>query len=759
MSHPPPDSRPGLLREALGSAAFALVPAAAFAALVFGLLTRPLPWTWTVPWVPGAGVQLSLRVDGLSALMLLLVTGVGVAVFVYAAGYLAHDRRRVRVLALLTAFLLAMIGAVTADDAVLLFLFWEATSVLSFLLVGTDHEDEAARKSAQQALLVTGGGGLFLLAGLLLLGQLAGTYSLSGIVARGPSLLHEPLLYPALGAVLVGCATKSAQFPFHFWLPDAMSAPTPASAYLHSATMVKLGVYLLARLDAGFGDWLPWDLALVPMGAFTAAWAMVLSLRERDLKRILAWSTVGALGTLVMLVGLQGDAATVAAASFLVAHALYKAPLFFVAGNVDHGTGTRVLDRLGGLGRRMPFTAAAAALAGLSMAGLPLSFGYLAKDVIVAAKQDTETLRLLVTVAQSYKFVGAVAVAVAAVAAVRIFWRHPGPCDSCPAHEGNAAMVVPPLVLAATGIVLGLAPGLVEPLLAAAARAMTPGEGGPPVDLGLSWSPLLLTAGTTAGVGLGIYLAWDPLHRVLARLDPLDRWGAAALFRAGLEGMRRVAAGLTRTLQHGRLPAYLAVLLGAAVLGTGALALQGGLVFPEASSPGLPVAFAAAVVAAGALLACGLSHRLVLLLASGLVGYGSALLFLFTGAPDLALTQFAVESAFVVVAASLLLWLRRAGAARSLPEPRLRPGALALGLVVGLGLAGLVLAVAAGPQDPALRDFFTAQAFPAAQGRNVVNVIIVDFRGLDTLGEVAVVAFSLLAALPLLTALRAGRAS
>jgi formate hydrogenlyase subunit 3/multisubunit Na+/H+ antiporter MnhD subunit len=368
-----------LSREAL---CFLALPLSAFAALSWWVAVRPLPFTGSVPWVPALGVSLAWRIDGLSALLLLLITGIGAAVFVYAAGYLHGHTQLRRLYVLLTLFMLSMIGCVLADDLVLLFVCWELTGLTSFLLVGFDHENAAARKAARQAFLVTGSGGLALRAGVILIGDAAGTWSISQLIERTPQLPVTPALASGVGLLMLGCFTKSAQFPFHFWLPDAMAAPTPVSAYLHSATMVKLGVYLLARLHPAFGSWPAWEVTLSLAGAVTAVWAMVLVLRERDLRRILAWSTVAALGTLVMLIGLPGNGPAVAVGAFLLAHALYKAPLFFVAGNVDHGGGTLIIDRLGGLRPKMPYTAAGAVMAAISMAGLPFSFGYIAKGVI-----------------------------------------------------------------------------------------------------------------------------------------------------------------------------------------------------------------------------------------------------------------------------------------------------------------------------------------------------------------------------------------
>jgi multicomponent Na+:H+ antiporter subunit A len=363
-----------------------ILPAVLLALMVYALIVVPLPWQASVPWVPALDIELAIYVDGLSAFFLVLITGVGTMVFLYAAAYMQADPRSSRLFLLLSLFMLAMVGCVTADNLITLFVFWELTSIVSFLLVGFNHQQQNSRQSAQQALLVTAGGGLFLLAGFLLLGQLAGTYSIRGLLLQADHLIQQPGIHVALVLIWIGCFTKSAQFPFHFWLPNAMTAPTPVSAYLHSATMVKLGIYLLARLDPAFDSLPLWRYGLVIIGSLTAILAVTHALRERDLKRILAWSTVAALGTLTLLVGLPGPHAALAVAAFLLAHALYKAPLFFVAGNVDHGAGTRIIDDLHGMRRYMPWTAAAALLAGVSMAGIPASFGFIAKDVMTAAK-------------------------------------------------------------------------------------------------------------------------------------------------------------------------------------------------------------------------------------------------------------------------------------------------------------------------------------------------------------------------------------
>ncbi len=735
----------------------ALLPLTAFLALVWGINQHALPWSLTLDWAPSLGLAAAFRVDGLAAQMLALITGIGTLVFIYASGYLAHEPRRGRLFGMLLLFMLAMIGAVTADNLILLFLFWELTSLTSFLLVGWKHEDEQARASARQALLITLGGGLALLGGLILLAQIAGTWSLSGIVAAGPALHADPRLPAALVLIMLGAFTKSAQFPFHFWLPNAMSAPTPVSAYLHSATLVKLGIYLLARLDPAFNDLLLWEFSLVGIGTLTAVWAAVLALRERDLKRILAFTTLSALGTMVLLVGLPSPGAGLAVAAFMFAHAMYKAPLFMVAGNIDHATGTRNIDHLRGLRRCMPWTAAVAVLAGLSMAGLPMSFGFVAKDVIASAKAESEVLALI---SYATVLVNATAVAVAAVAALRVFW---GRTEAPPGqvHEVPWTMRLPPLLLVLIALEFEFLPNLADPFLVAAAQSISPGLGVLQATTTYTFDGTLTALKITLSIGLVLFLTWDRLHALLSKIHWLDQIGPAASYDYLLHAIPRLAAWQTRHLQTGRLSHYLRLTLAALLLMGAGLAMLSGAAL-EFDWPALlawpSIAWAwmlaCLLILVGAVSALFLRQRIAVLMASGLVGYGSAVLFLFAGAPDLAFTQFAVETVLVVIAASVLPFLPEA---KALPRPRKLLDAL---LAVAAGVATfLLLAHLAGlPENTELAAWFAAHSLPEAHGRNVVNVIIVDFRAFDTLGEIAVLAFSLLAALPLLAALRRQRA-
>ena len=733
--------------------ALSLVPLALFIALVISLVLLPLPWHFSYPWIPGLGISLSFRVDGFSALMLLLITGIGSMIFVYASGYLSHTPGKRRIFYVLLLFMLSMIGAVTADDVIVLFVFWELTSITSFLLVGFKHTSADARDAARQALFVTMGGGMALLAGLLLLSDMAGTWSLSGIVAAAPDYLHDPRLDFAIVLVLIGAFTKSAQFPFHFWLPNAMSAPTPVSAYLHSATMVKLGIYLMARLDPAFNNLLLWEILLIATGAITAVWAAVLALRERDLKRILARSTLSALGTLTLLIGLPSQTAGLAVIAFLFAHAVYKAPLFMVAGNIDHVTGTRIIDQLMGLRRVMPWTAAAAVLAGLSMAGLPLAFGFVAKDIISVAKAQAE---LVEVISYAFLLVNAAAMAVAGVAAIRVFWGPLNePMDHL--HEANWRMVLPPFLLALIGIEFELFPDFVDPMLLSAAQSISPALQMAEISTSYSLHNLLSATGISAAIAIVLFFAWDRIHDRLSRMHWLDRFGPEASYELLLTMLKKTASSHTRLLQSGRLDIYLQMTIAAFVL-------MGLYMFWQAPLPieikagwqphGWSWLVASLLMMGGALAAVVLKNRLALLMAVGLIGYASAVLFLFAGAPDLAFTQFVVETILVVIAAAVIPFFI------SKPYPKsvfAQPLKVILALCAGIGTFLLLINLQAFNENRELTEWFAANSLLQANGRNVVNVIIVDFRALDTLGEIAVVAFSLLAAKPLfnhITALR-----
>ena len=698
------------------------------------------------PWVAGLGVRLAFRLDGLSLLFALLVTGIGALVLVYGGGYLKGDLRLPRFYSAMLVFMAAMLGLVLADDAIALFVFWELTSVSSYLLIGFDHEQEKARKSALQALLVTGAGGLALLAGLLLIGQVAGTLQLSALGARAAAIQGNALYLPALLLVLLGAFTKSAQFPFHFWLPGAMAAPSPVSAYLHSATMVKAGIYLLARLNPALGGTDAWHYLVIPAGTATLVTGAVLAYGQTDLKRLLAFTTVSALGTLTVLVGISTELSARAAMVFLLVHALYKAALFLGVGAIDHEAGTRDVRHLGGLAKAMPLTAFAVVASALSMAGLPPLFGFVAKELFYEAKYEAPRAGDLLVVAS---FVGSAMVAAAAglVAWRPFFGRDRGTPKH--AHEAPPALWLGPVLLAATSVALGLLPDLLAvPLVQPAASAMRGEHTEVVLRPWAGMSPAFVQSLLMLAVGAGLYLAHDRALLRLTRLRGLAAWGPDRAYQGLMAGMVAVAKAQTRILQNGILGWYLFVTVGTTVVLAGwVLVTRVGPVAVAVEPVRLGEAAVALAMVAGAVAVVRAHSLLFAVAALGVVGYCVAVVFLLFGGPDLAFTQFAIETLSVLL---FVLVLRRLPPLRVLSprSERVRDGMVAA--AGGVLMTALVLAATAAPHPAPLREYFVATSLALANGRNVVNVILVDFRAFDTLGEITVLALAALGVAALL---------
>ncbi|MFN8643848.1 MAG: putative monovalent cation/H+ antiporter subunit A [Candidatus Binatia bacterium] len=713
---------------------------------VFAYLTAQIPailagetLQLSLAWVPSLGVGLSFQLDGLSLLFALLVSGIGTLIVVYAGGYLAGHPQLARFYAILLLFMTAMLGVVCAGDVLTLFVFWELTSITSYLLIGFDHERAAARAAALQALLVTGAGGLALLAGLLLLGQVAGGYELWRLVAQSAAIHASPLYLPILLLVLAGAFTKSAQVPFHFWLPGAMEAPTPVSAYLHSATMVKVGVYLVARLHPVLGGDPAWHYTVALAGATTMLTGAGLALAQRDLKRLLAYTTVSALGTLMLLLGLGTALAVQAAMVFLVVHSLYKGALFMIAGGIDHETGTRDVTQLGGLRHAMPLLAAAALCAGLSMSGLPPLLGFISKELLYEAKLQAPQAAGWITAAGVLANV--ITVAVAAVVVLRPFWGRSRPTPR-PAHEPPLALLLGPLVLAGLGLLIGLFPGaLAAPLLSAAAAVVHGEETTLKLALWHGLNPVLALSAATVAAGALLFVggARERAARAAAALTPLGWATPTGAYQAGLAALLASAGSVTRRLQNGRLSTYLLTVFAALTLAAG-WTVGGDRAWWTAWTPtpvALPEVAVCAIMIAAALFTARATSRLAAIAALGVVGYGISLLFVFFGAPDLALTQFAIETLTVILFVLVIYRLPRF-APHSSTAVRRRDALVAAG--VGTLMGSLVLVAAASPLPSQLAGYFAAQSLPAGHGRNVVNVILVDFRALDTLGAITVLA-------------------
>ncbi|MCS6772233.1 MAG: DUF4040 domain-containing protein [Kiritimatiellae bacterium] len=695
----------------------------------------------SIRWLPALGHDLTLRLDGLALLFAVLICGIGAVVVAYSGGYLRGDPAAPRFFASLFLFMASMLGVTLADDVVALFVFWELTSFSSYLLIGHHHEEEKSRKAALQALLVTGLGGLFLLAGLLMLSDMAGSTTLSGILASG-QLADHPYFDLSIGLILVGAFTKSAQFPFHFWLPNAMAAPTPASAYLHSSTMVKAGVYLLARLRPIGSDSALWDALVPAIGAATLLTGALLAYGQKILKRLLAYTTVGALGMMTMLLGLDSPTAGKAAVAVLLAHALYKAALFLTAGIIDHETGEKDVERLSGLRRQMPLTAAGAALAAVSMMGLPPSFGYIAKETLYAAAVNPV---LLVSAVLG----GALFLVIAYLTGLKPFLGRIRPTPH-PPHEAEAAMWAGPMILGLLGLVLGLAPGFTSSWLVAPAAAAVVGE---PIAAKLTlWHGIsreLIASGVTLLLGLMAVGMRRYVLSLLPAIASLNALGPDRSYERALNGLMWMAGWQTRRLQCGSLQVYLWITLSFVIATTGWYFLKH---IPVSIFHGLsPVRFIDALIlsliilsTAGAIMS---RSRLAAFASLGVAGYAIAIFFVIYSAPDLAMTQLVVETLTVIL---LVL------AFYHLPPFRVRTTApvrlleLVPAALVGLVMFGLTLAANRIQYAPNISGFFNEHSWTSAYGKNIVNVILVDFRALDTLGEITVLAVAGLGAFALL---------
>ncbi|NIZ89743.1 Na+/H+ antiporter subunit A [Kineococcus rubinsiae] len=681
-----------------------------------------------VPWVPSLGAELAFRLDPLSWVLTLLVGGVGALVLVYCGGYFpAGDPRTARFAAVLTGFAGAMTGLVLADDLVQLYVFWELTTVFSYLLIGHDAAKRTARRAATQALVVTTFGGLAMLVGMVVLGQAAGTYRVSEVLAAFPTGTGATV---AVVLLLAGALSKSALVPLHFWLPAAMAAPTPVSAYLHAAAMVKAGVYLVARFAPAAAQLPAWQVTVLALGLTTMLLGGYRSLRQHDLKLLLAYGTVSQLGFLVVLVGAGTRAAMLAGTALLVAHATFKAALFLVVGIVDHQTGTRDLRELSGLGRRMPLLGAVGTVAALSMAGVPVTVGFVAKEAAYEAFLHERPWVLAVLVAGSV---------LTAAYSARFVWgafcRKPGVADTTAARPG-AALLLPPLLLAAATLLLGPLSGFLDVPAALVAQQL-PDDGEPLQHLGLwhGFTPALGLTALTLAAAAALFLLRERVSRAQDRVPVVA--DADRAYRRTVRVVDRIAVEVTGATQRGSLPLYLASILLVVVVVPG-----GALVWNRPWPADVVVADSAgqvlvgAVVIAAAVLTVRARRRLRAVLLAGVTGYGTTLLFVLHSAPDLALTQALAETLTLVVFVLALRRLPPHFSARPLLTSRgVRVG---IGVLVGACTSAFAL-VAAGARVAVPTSVDLPQwAYDYGGGRNVVNVTLVDVRAWDTMGEISV---------------------
>ncbi|MCB9102897.1 MAG: putative monovalent cation/H+ antiporter subunit A [Anaerolineales bacterium] len=719
------------------------------------------PVSYTYTWIPSLNVTLSFYVDGLSLLFSLIITGVGTLIVLYGSGYLAHDKDVNRFFVYILMFMASMLGVVLSNNLVSLFVFWELTSVTSYMLIGYYHEKEESRFAALQALLVTGAGGLVMLAGFVMLALQGGSWEISDLFAQANAIQGDALYLPILILILIGAFTKSAQFPFHFWLPGAMAAPAPVSAYLHSATMVKAGVYLVARLSPVLGGTEAWLYAVTGFGAVTMVIGAYIAWQQTDLKRILAYSTVSALGILMMLLGLGSEVAVEAAMVYLVVHSMYKGSLFMIAGAVDHETGERHITRLGGLLKAMPFNGAAAVLAAASMSGIPLFLGFVAKELIYEATLDAHILPLLITILAIVTNI--LTIVAAGMVSLKPFF---GPPIKTPkhAHEAPWSMRLGPITLASLGLILGGLPFTVEEfgkLIASPAASAILAE---PLEVHLHMLPValstvvMLSAVTLLG-GIGIYLIRLPLGRVVAPLNAVSAVGPEQWYKWSLDGMMVVAKWQTRVLQSGYLRYYLIItilttvgLAGITMVSQGVLQNLSAITMTEVY---LHEIILVVVILGATVLVLRTASRLTAVAGLGVVGFCIALLFVLFGAPDLAMTQFSIETLSVIL---LVLVLYKLPTFTGFSTRFQRARDLVISLTGGILITTLVLIETALPINSRLTPYFAENSLTLARGHNVVNVILVDFRGFDTMGEITVLGMAALGVYGLLK-LRLGQKS
>ncbi|WP_439573772.1 monovalent cation/H+ antiporter subunit A [Phreatobacter sp.] len=710
------------------------------------------------PWLPEWGLDLALRLDGLGLLFCILILGIGLLIVLYAAYYMPDKDKLVRFNALLMAFAGGMLGVVLAENVLMMLMFWEITSLTSFLLIAYKYEAHDGRIAARMALAVTGGGGLALLGGLLLLGHAAGSFNFSDILARGDQIRAHALYPVILVLVLLGAFTKSAQFPFHFWLPNAMAAPTPVSAYLHSATMVKAGVFLIARMYPALAGTDLWFILVGGTGAITFVYAAYIALLKDDFKGLLAYSTISHLGLITLLFGLNTQMSAVAAVFHIINHAIFKASLFMAAGIIDHETGTRDMRRLHGLFPYMPRTAVLAILAAGSMAGVPFLNGFLSKEMFFAETighpafqgWGAYLLPALATVG------GIFSVAYSARFILDVFFNgKPVDLPKTP-HEPPRWMRLPVEILVVLVLAVGILPQLsVGLLLVTASSAVLP-AGVPEFKLAV-WHgfnvPLVMSL---VALGGGLIHYWRRNHLFELHGRYLPRLSSPVAFERVYRDSSRAAVALLGFIDNGSLQRYLATFVGF-VLVLGAWAWAGGPAGPLTGLAGVspPDALAVAALLALALGAAGtvLNHRkrLTAVIMMSVVGLIVSLAFVRFSAPDLALTQLSVEVVTIVLLLLAMRFLPEQGTPESAPARQIRDAVLAGagGLAVGL----LAYAMLTRPLET-ISGYHIANAVPGGGGSNVVNVILVDFRGFDTLGEIAVLAMAALGVHAVLEGLR-----
>ncbi|MEX2592313.1 MAG: putative monovalent cation/H+ antiporter subunit A [Anditalea sp.] len=703
---------------------------------------------FTYEWVPSYGINMDFVLDGLALLFTLLITGIGSMVFLYTLAYLKGHVYLDRFYGYLSMFMASMLGLVLSDNLISLFIFWELTSISSFFLIGFNNDEEDSRKSALLALAITGLGGLFLLVGVVALGYVGESYNISELFSSSEMIKNHDLYGWILFFVFIAAFTKSAQFPFHFWLPGAMKAPTPVSTYLHSATMVKAGIYLLARFTPILGGHSWWNTTLIVVGSITMLYAAIHAIFRLDLKSILAYSTISALGILVFLLGLGTDKALLAASVFILVHALYKATLFLVTGIIDHETGTRNISKLAGLNKVMLPVGIAGILAAISNAGIPPSFGFVGKDLIYEGTLHLEEWAYVLT---GMAIVTNICLLFAGfLAGLKPFiGKLPKTLENV--HLPSPLMWIPPLILGAMGIIFGILPALLEnSLIKPAVFSMIYSTPEFHLQLWHGFNLILLLSGITIAGGIALFILIKPSEVLLGKAMRFQEISPQALFDYLSRFFVKFSHLYTSLLQNGYLRYYLTTIVGFLSILLAYRLFQGdSLHFNINNLTGMTAyeTIVLLIMSVSIFLTVFSKSRLLAVVSMGVIGYAICLIFVFYSAPDLAMTQFSIDTLTVILFVLVLYNLPKYQEF-SKTRDKIRDGfvALAFGTLISL----LALEVLNEPVKTEISEYYAANAYILAKGKNIVNVILVDFRGMDTLIEITVLTISAIGVLSLL---------
>ncbi|MBX3708557.1 MAG: putative monovalent cation/H+ antiporter subunit A [Gammaproteobacteria bacterium] len=709
---------------------------------------------YTREWFPLMGVSISAHLDGLSLLFSLLITGIGTLIVIYSIAYLEEKSSLSRYFCYLFLFTVAMLGVVLADNLITLFVCWEVTSISSYLLIGFNHERPAAREAALNALLITSSGALFLLTGFVLIGITTDTYTISELLHQRNTFIESSWYSVILLLVLIGAFTKSAQFPFHFWLPNAMEAPTPISAYLHSATMVQAGVYLLARFHPFMAGSPLWFILLTTVGAATMMVGVLLAFKQTDMKLILAYTTVTALGSLIFLLGSDQDAVIKAAVAFLISHALYKATLFMVVGDIQHQVGARLVTEINGLRKAMPITFLAALVAGASMAGLPPLLGFYVKELVYEANLAAPIASYILTAI--VVFANMMVAALAFILVIKPFLG-----EQRPKHvmEANMKMSMNAFLLAAFTLILSIVPFAINKAILSPAASATLGH---PVTMELTlWHGFTPSLGLSMITLLGaiiLYLKRVQVKEIISLFNVFFKYGPTYIWQQLFRGILFIADWQTGILQSGKQRIYLSIVFLTVAFSIIVTlfthhAIQIDKLVPSMSWLSL---FLFAWIFSSAIAVVWVHTYLRGLVFLGMFGLGIALLFLVNAAPDVAMTQVLVETLIVII---VVLNLYRQPVLPKIMAEAIQDRLfnIIVAASIGISITFLLLTITHQLFNTDISDYFLKNSVSLAYGRNVVNVILVDFRALDTMGEIIVVATAAIGIYGLLKNRKKGR--